>query len=125
MENHPLLGTIYKELLKKALLLNRLFINLSIYSDVRYVITLILCVELARFSGHVIDSLCSVFCSFWKPRLVLNKLWAQCSWICSFSTGWKLSGFWRFVVSANNCEENIVEVKTVAIVPLNKSNCGT
>ena len=38
---------------------------------------------------------------------------------------WKLSGFWRFVVGANDCEENMAEVKTVSIVPLNESNYGT
>ena len=38
---------------------------------------------------------------------------------------WKLSGLWRFVVGANNCEENMAEVKTVLIVPFNESNYGT
>lgn len=35
---------------------------------------------------------------------------------------WKLSGLWRVVVGANDCEENMAEVKTVSIVPLNESN---
>ena len=38
---------------------------------------------------------------------------------------WKLSGLWRFVVGASDCEENMAEVKTVSIVPLNESNYGT
>lgn len=36
-----------------------------------------------------------------------------------------MSGLWKFVVGANDCEENTAEVKTLSIVPLNESNYRT